>query len=646
MPSDPDSAGRLTPSRSAAILVLAVALAYAGSFAAPFVFDASPIATAYPTIRHLWPLTRSLSPPHDGSTIEGRPLLNFSLALSYALSGTRVWGYHLLNLLIHLGACLALFGIVRRTLGLRGRGGATATALVAALGWGLHPLQTESVTYVIQRAESQMGLCLLLTLYGFIRGADRDRPLPWYSFSVGCCLAGMASKEVMAVAPVLVLLYDRTFLAGSFRAAWRSRRGYYAALGATWILLGALVLGSHSRNGTAGFGSAVPWGRYALTQVYALAHYLRLALWPRPLVFDYGVLLVGDPRVLAASALVLALLLAAAAGLASRREAPRAAGFLAAWFLLPLAPTSLVPIATETVAEHRLYVSLAAVAVAAALALRRICGARRGVFLAAGAAAALGLGALTLQRNRIYRSEERLWADTVAKRPDNPRARVQYGSVLFKAGRIDPAAAQFRRALELEPANFWAHYDLGQCLYQRGRFREAIAEFGLAVRILPENVDARGELGSALLRAGDPADAASQYEQALRLDPSRGDIRGNLARAQYNWGTLLAARHDLAGAIVHFEQAVRSQPDYPEAEDNWGNALLEEGRTDEAAAHHRRALALRPDYPEAHANLGLALLRQGRIAEAAREYREALRLRPDYPEARAMLERIREAGLR
>src|SRR5579883_1040967 len=176
MPPDPDRPPRpgregASPGAAAAVLALAVALAYAGTFAAPFIFDAAPIATAYPTIRHLWPLSQSLGPPHDGSTIEGRPLLNFSLAISYALSGTRVWGYHLLNLLIHLGACLALFGIVRRTLAGRGVEGALGVAWVAALAWGLHPLQTESVTYVIQRAESQMGLFFLLALYGFVRAA-------------------------------------------------------------------------------------------------------------------------------------------------------------------------------------------------------------------------------------------------------------------------------------------------------------------------------------------------------------------------------------------------------------------------------------------------------------------------------------------
>ena len=96
------------------------------------------------------------------------------------------------------------------------------------------PLQTESVTYIIQRTEALVGLFYLLTLYCVIRGATSRRSMSWYAAAVAACLLGMATKEVMATAPVIVLLYDRTFLAGSFREAWRRRYGLYLALAATW----------------------------------------------------------------------------------------------------------------------------------------------------------------------------------------------------------------------------------------------------------------------------------------------------------------------------------------------------------------------------------------------------------------------------
>ena len=151
------------------ILALAALAAYHNSFSGPFVFDDVPSISGNATIRHLWPLWTVLSPPSATSlTSSGRPVLNFSFAINYALGGNAVWGYHAANLLIHILAGLALFGIMRRTLERSGQSlaaSATGLGFAVALLWTVHPLQTESVTYIVQRAESLMGLSsYLLTL--------------------------------------------------------------------------------------------------------------------------------------------------------------------------------------------------------------------------------------------------------------------------------------------------------------------------------------------------------------------------------------------------------------------------------------------------------------------------------------------------
>jgi hypothetical protein len=186
-----------------------------------------------------------------GITISGRPVLNRSLAVCYAVSGTNAWSYHAFNLLIHALAGLTLFGVVRRTLQrpmpcrslLAGdssrassllQSNALPGAFTAALLWTLHPLQTEAVTYVIQKTESLMGLFFLLTFYCFIRAVESPRLRHWQMPAVRACLLGVGAKEVIATAPVLVFLYDRTFVAGSFREAWRRRRWLHLALATTW----------------------------------------------------------------------------------------------------------------------------------------------------------------------------------------------------------------------------------------------------------------------------------------------------------------------------------------------------------------------------------------------------------------------------
>ena len=231
---------------AAGLVVLATLAAFGNSFTGPFIFDDPGSITDNPTIRQLWPIWKPLSPPSGGETVSERPILNLSLAINYAVSGYSVRGYHVSNLAIHLAAALLLFGVLRRTFLLPvmvERSGATATpvALAVALLWAVHPLQTESVTYVVQRAESLMGLFYLLTLYCFVRGARSDMRIFWYGASVLACLLGMATKEVMVSAPLVVLLYDCTFLARSFRRAWRRRWGYYMALAANWLLLAWLV---------------------------------------------------------------------------------------------------------------------------------------------------------------------------------------------------------------------------------------------------------------------------------------------------------------------------------------------------------------------------------------------------------------------
>ncbi|MCE0497832.1 MAG: hypothetical protein LV481_07805, partial [Methylacidiphilales bacterium] len=174
------------------ILVLAALGAYANSFSGPFLFDDLSAIRGNPGIRHLWPPWAPLLPPGE-LTVGGRPILNLSFALNYAVSGFNVWSYHALNLLIHILAGLILLGVVRRTLlqpVLREKFGADAwpLALAVALLWTLHPLQTEAVTYLSQRAESLMGLFYLLTLYAFIRtiGPSSDRG-DWPVICVGAC---------------------------------------------------------------------------------------------------------------------------------------------------------------------------------------------------------------------------------------------------------------------------------------------------------------------------------------------------------------------------------------------------------------------------------------------------------------------------
>jgi tetratricopeptide (TPR) repeat protein len=632
------------------LLVALVATAYRNSLRGPCIFDDGPSIAGNPTIQRLWPIGPVLSPPAK-RTVTGRPLVNLTLALNYAAGGLDVYGYHAVNVTLHILASLTLFGVVLRTLQaprLRGRYGAAALplAMAVALVWALHPLQTESVTYLIQRAEALAGLFYLLTLYAVFRSADAAHPRRWHLLAVVCCLLGVASKEVIVTAPVVVLLYDRTFLSGSFREAWRRRRGLYLALASTWLLLAYLVLLSAGRGGSAGFGTGIsPW-RYALTQAWAITHYLQLTLWPSPLILDYGTWLAPGLRSVWPAVLLIVLLLASTAVATWRRPV---LGFLGVWFFACLAPTSsFIPVATQTIAEHRMYLALAApVALAVVGTWDFWCrlpigpsgatsNARRLVCLAPLLALALtvaALGMATAGRNNDYRSAFAIWQDTVAKRLDNARAHHNLGRALAGQGEVDQAVAQYQKAVELKPDFAEAHKDLGVALLGRGQVDQAIAHFQKAVDIRPGYAEAHCIFGNALLGCGQIDQAIAHYQEALEIQP-------DYAEANFNLGLLLANRGQTEEAIAHYQKVLEIRPDRADAHNNLGAALGKVGRTAEAIAQFQKALEIQPDFAKAHCNLGVALMDRGQVEEAIAQFQKALEIQPDCADAQRSLKAI------
>lgn len=655
-PADGPSSSRAIVTAGGA-LALAAFAAYANSLTGPFVYDDKASLLDNHTLSSLW---ASLRPPPLGLTVSGRPVLNLSFAINHALGGDSVRGYHALNILFHALAGLTLFGLVRRTLllpPLRARFGAAALPLaftVAAL-WTLHPLQTEAVTYVVQRAESLMSLFYLLTLYSFLRSVQSSSPFRWRILALVSCLLGMATKENMVSAPVIVFLFDRAFVAGTFAEAWRRRFRFYVALASTWILLALLVASTGgNRDSAVGFGVGITWWDYTLTQFPALVRYLQLSFWPSPLVFDYGTFWVEHPLTILPHALAVAALLIAT-GFALWRKPM--VGFLGAWFFAVLAPTSLLPGTTQMIVEHRMYLPLAALIALFVPALFSF-GGRRSLTVLLSVAAVLGF--LTARRNLDYRTELGLWADAAAKWPASSTAHCNVGLALADLGRTTEAIAEFETALRLRPDYPDAHNNLGSALTQQGRPAEGVLHFEAVLRVAPNNTQAHLNLGVALDLLQRGPEALSHYEAAARLKPE-------LPTAQNNLGDALSRAGRTTEAIAHLEEALRLKPEYvdarynlaaalvragrlPEAQAqfdagfslkpgdadalaNWGNLLLATGHAAEAIAPYETTLRLHPTDPVAHYNHGTVLAALERYEEALREYEEAVRLKPDYAEA-------------
>ena len=596
-------------------LILLVGLGvYYNSLPNPFVFDDLEFIVDNPDIRSIWPpaWARPNDLPH--ASLNGRPLISLSLALNFAVGELRVHGYRMVNLAVHLANTLALLGLLRRLLQqdwVRGRFGTSTPHLAAgiALLWMVHPLQTECVNYISQRSESIMGFNFLMTFYCLFRGAETHR-LGWYCGAVLFCALGMMSKEVMATVPLLAMLFDRTFVAGSFREAWQRRWGLYIGLGAGWLIL-VRQLWSDPHIGMIGFSTIRPW-EYALNQCDVLSRYVRLVFWPDRLLLDYGPpvpLSVAD--IAPQAALVLTLLIGVIAALKHR---PRV-GFAGAWFFIILAPTSsFLPILTEAGAERRLYlpsaslITLVFLLVAAFICRRDKPEMGYGWKAVGGVLFAIAFGSLafkTVERNREYSSALSIWQTVVDRAPGNHRGHNNLGVQLAAAGQLERAIEHYREAL----------------------------------RIYPGYVDARINLGNALAGGGHWAQAIEQFRYALK-------VNREVAELHYNLGRALAASRQATQAVVHYREALRLDPQYAKAHNNIGAVYLSGERIsgeriDLAIDHLRAAVGIDPDFAGAHYNLGMALEFRGQLDAALEQYHKAVALEPGRNDWRENLTRAR-----
>ncbi len=575
------------------VLGVAVCLVYYPAARGPFIFDDFSTIVDNPSIRQLWPLVGSgesagpLNPP-EKSAVYRRPLVNLSLAVNYYFGGLDPFGYRVAHIVVHFLSALLLWAIVDGTLRLdyfQGRfdGVAGPLSFGAAILWAMHPLNTESIVYVTQRTELLMGMFYLATLYGGIRYWTATRRAVRATFLVLAtlaCLSGMLCKEMMASAPVMVLLFDRTFVAGSLRRALSRSWPLYIGLALGWAPLLALRLYGPP-TAAAGFYLGVAAHEWWFTQAKVLWLYFELTVWPWPLVIHYEIPILKTVADAWPWLLATGLLAMAAFVLHWRR---RAEGFVAVWVFAVLSPTLIIPLVGETVAERRMYVPLAAIAplfVAGGYVLLqrawRFAARRAGresirgrpikVFAVATIALAIGFGAISSRRLLAYRDRLSLWQDACLHQPHDPVVQLNLGTLLAEAGRLPEAIPHFEEAVRLTPDYQIFTLSYAEPLRYRASFNLARA-FELSAR---------------------PQDAIEQYRVTLKLPPDH-------AQAHFK------SHHNLA-------------------------CLLEDaGHEAQAIEHYRKAIAAKPDFATAHSNIGILLMNVGERAQAIKHFETALRL--------------------
>ncbi len=524
---------------SALLFLLLGVLAYSNTLRVPFILDDTFNIVENPAIR----LT-SFSGPDLWRTLTAepmptRPLAYLSFALNYLAHGYWLPGYHLVNLAIHIVTGFLLYLLFAKTLALAGATDDTDrfpnAAFWAALLWLLHPLQTNGVTYIVQRMTSMSALFYLTAMLCYLAGrtsAAPGRRLGWYAATGLAGLAALASKEIAATLPLTLFLYEWYFLQHLDRAWLKARLPLLAAVATAFALLALFFLGAHplaTIRATYAHRSFT-LGERLLTEPRVIFLYLGLLGLPLPsrLTLEHDIAVshaLFTPPTTALAIIGLAALVVAAAGI--RRRQPLLS-FAIVWFLVNLVIESSA-IGLELVFEHRLYLPTMFLFLAAVTSCHRWCTAPRlRLFLLVALATTLCLW--TWQRNQVWTDPIRFWSDCVAKAPAKSRPRNELGLAYYDQDRLTEALPLFAEAARLDPSNADAFYNMANVLCRTGRYPEAAPAYVAALRLTPTDPDIHNNLGYVLEQLGQRRQAFRQYQLALELDPGHPEARRNLRR--------------------------------------------------------------------------------------------------------------------
>lgn len=473
----------------------------------------------------------------------------------------------------------------------------------------------------------------------------------------------------MVTVPLAVMLYDCAFRVESWRDLlgsedrFRARRRLYIGLWASTAIAAAAIIAG-ARGESVSLHGRITWGQYGLSQGWAVAHYLRLVVWPDALTYDYGQAPVLGSRAVRGLVLVTALVVGSLA--AWTRPRLRWLGFCGVWFFLLLLPSSsIIPIQTEVAAERRVYLALAGLIVAACVggALLGLRLARtlprlntRVILVGAPLIIAAVLAVLAVRRSAMYTSPEALWSDAAHHVPWNARAfdnlaaaelretppRIaaamslltratavdstyvpavnRLATIALSQDRLPDARALLARSLRIAPHDSAATADLGHVLLAMGQPDSALPYLTSVTQRSPTS-SSLVDLGNGYLAAGRLGLAAQTMRRALALDGSRVDAMAGL-------GSALVEQDSGPIAIPLLEHVVRQDANDAFSRAVLGVAYAQAGRASDAAAAESLAMSTSPGDEAVYVFAGRALLRVGQAATAARLFEEALRLSP------------------
>jgi tetratricopeptide (TPR) repeat protein len=626
-------------------LTLIGLLVYANSFRVPFHYDDFHFLKEQIIIKS-FPAFREWISSGPVQFMSGRAFLLLTFSANYFVNGLDTFGYHVVNIAIHVAAAFLFYLLLIQFVDREEDDRYHARSLLAATIFLVHPINTESVTYISSRSSELSTLLLLATILLFARSTSGGfRPIG-YVLSLATFLLGLATKISVAVAPLLLLLFDRSFLSREQDRCNR-RLAYHLPF---WVILAA---------GAAYFFQTImhpemydrPWPNHIMTELRVFVVYLRLLFLPLGLNIDHDIKESGS---LDGSVLTAGVFLAAVIGTAFLlRRKYKVLSFSLLWLLINLAPLMALRL-NDYMAERWVYAASLGFALGISELIAMLAGRNVKATLASGAAIVVMFGVLTIARNQAYRDPVMLWSDAVSKSPAKLRPYTNLSAAYLERGEIGRAIGIMERSLaagndapevqqnlamahflndDLERAEslllslegrippYAYYYNLGTIYKQRTLYRRAITMFNHAAAANDRSPAALGSAGECHRALGDVNKAEESFRAATKKIPQTAEDHLILAKSHFALGNNEQGRESLRTAMV-------ADPFNIYLRNVVATSLLEDGHYDEAYRHYTLMTKISPRFAGAYISMGKILLTQGNGRAARTLFEKALKLLP------------------
>ncbi len=551
------------------------------------------------------------------------PLTWLSLMVDYELFGISAPAFHGVNLALHLASALLLFYLFLSMTGSPG-----ASGFVGAV-FALHPTHVESVAWAAERKDVLSALFWMLTLWTYVRYAERPSPRRFALVALFLAL-GLMSKPMLVTLPFVLLLLDVWPLGRLGKTSISRLVLEKAPLFGLVALSSAVTFFVQRAEGAVQPLQSYSFGVRVANALVAYVGYIGKAFWPARLSPYYPH--PGDSLPLwqagaAFAALAAATLLTLAFARRSERLRFLPVGWL--WYLGTLVPViGLVQVGQQAMADRYTYLPYIGLSIVVAFGFSEIAKRRPAIVAlgALGVSSVLALAVVASAQVRVWRDSVSLFEHALRVTDENPLAHINLGVAYLNRGRLEDAERELGEAIRIHPGAAEAHAALAGVRAEQGRAEEALSLYRAALRLDPGSSATHREMGSLLLTLGDSAQALVHFREAAALAPADGDALVDLAVTLSREG-----RYDESEA--KFEEASRRAVDEARLHHNRGVVLMERGDLEEAARHLERALVLRPEYPAARFSAGQTAMRRGDFAKAVEHLRQAVLLEPGNDDA-------------